>query len=115
MIRRLEQKPEGKFEKLPNHYMWFDFCNEDGTYAYVGVEIISIWASFHTEVIRWNHNIAKIFKKDWGNLKILAKSRGAKIAIASNENVDDIKRWTKFIKLFGFPKPKTILMSEQEL
>jgi len=114
MIIQATEKPKGYFTKLPDHYLWFDLFDEHGTYAYVGIEIIDIWASFHTHIIRWSHCIAKSLKLDWEELVFLCKEKGVKIAVASNEDMNDT-RWPKFIKLFGFPEPQTVLISKQEL
>ena len=113
MIKRCE-KPEGYFTNLPNHYMWFELYYKDEIYCYAGIEIVDIRASFHTHVLKWNHNIAKQILYDWEDLKFIVKSFGATQAIASNENLEDT-RWPKFIKMFGFSEPQKILISIQEL
>jgi len=114
MVKRLDKKPDGYFTKLPDHYMWFELYYKSELYCYVGIEIISIWASFHTHVMKWNHNIAKTLFADWHTLKKICKGLGVTQLIASNENLED-KRWPKFIKMFGFSEPQAILISKQEL
>ena len=113
MVKRID-KPEGYFTKLPDHYMWYELTYKNETYCYVGIEIISIWASFHTHVLKWSHNIAKELHYDWKELKFISRSFGATQAIASNDDLDDA-RWPKFIKMFGFPEPQKIYLSKQEL
>ena len=114
MIKQLEQKPEGLFKKLPDHYMWFELYYKKEVYCYIGIEIISVWAAFHMHVIKWNHNITKTFFKDWKTLKATCRELGATTVIASNEDLND-KKWPKFIKMFGFPEPKHLLISNQEI
>lgn len=114
MIIQATEKPSGYFEKLPDHYLWFNLFDENGTYAYIGIEVIDKWASFHTHITRWSHGIAKSLKMDWKELVLICKKLGATVAIASNDDMNDT-RWPKFIKLFGFPKPQPVLISKQEI
>jgi len=114
LIIYLDNKPLGRFEKLPDHYIWLELYDNKGTYGYVGVEIISIWASIHTEITRWNHKVVRSLINDWKEIKSICRREGATQAIASNNDLQD-DRWPKFIGLFGFPEPHIILISKQEL
>ena len=114
MVKQLSVKPEGYFTKLPNHYMWFELYHKSEIYCYIGIEIIGMWASLHTHIIRWNHNTVKTLLKDWETLKHICRELGATQAVASNEDLKD-KRWPKFIRMFGFAEPQAILISKQEL
>ena len=111
MIRFLKTKPMG-FDHLPDHYEWFELV-KNSVYAHVGIEIVGEYASFHINVLEWNHNIAKVLRLDWEDLKSYCRLKGATKAVASNKTED--KLWVKFIKMFGFPEPKIIVISEQEL
>ena len=115
MVKRLDKKPEGYFKQSHNdNFMWFELSYKKEPYAYVAIEILGTFASLHTEMIRWSHNIAKIMQIDWEEIKFIYKRFGIKEMIASNDDVND-KRWPKFIRLFGFDKPKPILVSRQEI
>jgi len=93
----------------------FDLFDENGIYAKVRVDIINNqYASFHSENLRWSHNIAKSMKKDWEWLKNWCREKGIIELVASNSDIGD-KRWPKYIRLFGFPEPQLVSVSKQEL
>lgn len=114
MIKQLDKKPKGLFQKLPDHYMWFELHDESKAYAYVGIEIIDIWAALHLHILQWNHNILRSILQDWIEIKGICKQFGAKQLVASNDDVHD-KKWFKFIRLFGFPEPQHVLISKQRI
>ena len=111
MVKRLEKKP---FEQASDDILWLGLYYKKELYCYFGIELLKHFVSAHAEVVKWNHNIAKMFKIDWEEIKFICKSLGANEIIASNDNLND-KRWPKFIKMFGFSEPKLILVSRQEI
>lgn len=114
MVKRLTKKPEGYFKGSADNFMWFGLYYKKEVYAYAAIEILGNFASVHTEMIKWSHRIARTMKIDWEEIKFICRSLGTVEMIASNNDVDD-KRWAKFIRLFGFPEPKPILVSRQEI
>jgi len=115
MVKRLRNKPYGYFKDAPiNNFLWFEFSYKKEPYAYIAIEVIGAFASAHTEMVKWSHNIAKTMKTDWEEIKSICRSLGVKEVVASNNDVND-KRWPKFIRLFGFDEPKPILVSRQEI
>ena len=114
MVKRLDKKPEGFFVDSAGNFMWFGFYYKNEIYAYVAIELLGSIASVHTEMVRWSHRIARTMQIDWEEIKFICKSFGVVEVVASNNDVND-KRWPKFIRLFGFPEPKPILVSRQEI
>lgn len=112
MIRTLKNKPEKFFNDLPDNYIWLEVFDTIGIYAYVGIEIIGNFASFHFEVTEWTHNNLKKMLKDWEQIKEMCVKMGAETLAVSNENTND-KRWPKIIKHFGFDEIRTMLISTQ--
>ena len=114
MVKRLENKPEGYFKEGLDNFMWFGLYYKKEVYGYAAIEIMGTFASVHTEMVRWSHHVARTMKIDWEEIKFICKFLGVIEMIASNNDVND-KRWRKFIRLFGFPEPKPILVSRQEI
>jgi hypothetical protein len=83
-------------------------------YMYIGIQIFNEKCSLHIDVSRWNHKAYREILYDWECLKKYLIKQGIKKAIASFAEIES-KNWPKFIKLFGFPEPNQILISEQEL
>jgi hypothetical protein len=115
MVKRLSKRPDGYFIDAHNDkFLWFELSYKKKPYAYAAIEMLGTFASLHTEMVAWSHNIAKVMQIDWEEVKFICKGLGVKELIASNDNVND-KRWHKFIRLFGFSEPKPILVSRQEI
>ena len=116
MVKRLSNRPKGYFKQVHNedNFIWFALYYKKEICAYTAIEVLGLFASIHTEIIKWNHNIARVLKADWEELKFICKRHGVKEVVASNNDVED-KRWPKFIKIYGFPKPEPILVSRQEI
>jgi len=115
MVKSLPNKPDGYFEGVNNDtFLWFEFSYKKEPYAYIAIEVIGTFASAHTEMMKWSHNIAKTMRTDWEEIKSICRSLGVKEVVASNNDVND-KRWPKFIRLFGFDEPNPILVSRQEI
>jgi hypothetical protein len=115
MVKSLTNKPDGYFkDSHSDSFLWFEFTYKNDPYAYVAIEVIGAFASAHTEMVRWSHNIAKTMKADWEEIKNICRSLGVKEVAATNNDIND-KRWPKFIRLFGFDEPKPILVSRQEI
>jgi hypothetical protein len=114
MVKRLLEKPTGYFVDAHEDFIWFGLYYKNEPYAYVAIEVLGTFASLHTEMIKWSHNIARVMQIDWEEIKFLCKQGGIKEVIASNSDVKD-KKWPKFIRLFGFDEPKPILASRQEI
>jgi len=115
MVKKILEKPKGYFKQAcSDNLMWFGLYYKKELYAYAAIEILGAFASLHTELIRWNHNIAKTMQIDWEEIKFICKCLGIKEMVASNNDVND-KRWPKFIRMFGFDSPKPILVSRQEI
>jgi hypothetical protein len=114
MVKQLIEKPDGYFINASENFMWFGLYYKKEPYAYVAIEVLGTFASLHTEMIKWSHNIAKMMQIDWEAIKFICKQIGIKEVIASNNDVKD-KKWPKFIRLFGFDEPEPILASRQEI
>jgi hypothetical protein len=116
MVKRVSNRPRGHFKEVHNedNFIWFALYYKKEIYAYIGIDVAGSFGSGHIEMIKWSHNVAKMLKIDWEEIKFICNSYGVKRILASNRDVED-KRWPKFIKLLGFPKPTSILVSEQEI
>ena len=113
MLISVENQPSC-FNHLPKHYNWYGLYYKKELYGYIGLEVVGNVASFHTNIKKWTIETSKELHKDWDRLKSLCRKRNVKIAIASNANTND-KKWVKFIKMFGFPEPELVWISQQEI
>lgn len=112
MLECIKEKPNC-FNHINVPTLNFRAINEDGIYMEVAVQENYTIASLHIDMKKWNHNILKELFKDWDALKSIMAHRGITKFIASNAADDD--KWKRFISYFGFPEPKWILISEQEI
>ena len=113
MLECIAEKPNC-FNHINGPTINFRAINETGIYMEVVVQVNNTMASLHVDMKQWNHNILKELLRDWKALKSVMANRGIVKFIASNADCNDDK-WGKFIAYFGFPEPKQILISEQEI
>lgn len=116
MIRFLKKRPEGIkiFEGLCSSAVYFENHDDAGPYAYVGFEIYANKANLHMHIIRWSHTVAKNLKRDWKVHVAMLQNLGVDYIVVINQDADD-KRWHKFIRLFGFLKPKLVQTARLKL
>lgn len=114
MLRILKARPEGLFEQTGPSAIFFEGYDDNGTYGYTAIEFIIDNASMHLEVVRWSHGILKKMIEDWKTIKMLCEFHNCKRILASQPDTTDT-RWPKLIKHFGFPQPKAVLVSRQEV
>ena len=109
MTRLLKKRPEGIkiFDGLCNTAVYFENYDDAGPYAYVGFEIYANKANLHMLILRWSHNIAKKLKEDWDIHALMLMEFGVDLVVAIGQDAED-KRWHKFVRLFGFPKPQMV-------
>ena len=113
MLECIAEKPNC-FNHIADPTLNFRAINETGIYMEVAVQENNTMASLHVDIKHWNHNVLKELFKDWEALRFVMAGRGTTKVVASNSDVHDDK-WKRFIAYFGFPEPKTILISEQEI
>jgi hypothetical protein len=115
MIRQID-RPE-VFKHLPDHLYCMEAYNDDGVYAYFGLDLSTPeWAALHLSVEKFNHVILKKMLQDWRLVKRIIKRVGVERVVASNEGVlGDHRKWIKFIKHFGFEDVTEIVTSVQEI
>jgi len=111
MLEKLSCKPNG-FDHIPqgeNNLSW-EVTVEGKHCAYVVVQRIKTYGYIHVEMPKWSAAVGATMIQDFELLKDTLRSNGIKTLIAGN-GAHDEKRWTKFITLFGFPKPARYLVS----
>ena len=113
MVIKLLEKPEGHLEDIQDKCIFFEFIYNDEPYAYFAFQLFGESTIIHNDVTRWNHNIAKAAKADFEYLQGFLKTIGVKKIIALYPEFN--KKWTKFIKMFGFPEPKQLMSSIKEI
>lgn len=98
-----------------DHY-WFEVSDIDGIALYVSLGRIkgSRLGNVHLEVLRWSSTILKGMMVLWPTIVALAGHIGCHSLIAANWDYED-KRWPKLIKHFGFPEPKIMSISQQDI
>lgn len=114
MLFKLNKKPEGLFNNQPDDLMWIEMFDINGTYGYMGLGSVGDAATVHVEITRWVPSVAKSAAEDWKEVKCEVAVVGKKRIIASYDGNEE-EKWKKFIKLFGFGRPRAVLIAEQEV
>ena len=118
MIVAMINKPDKIFDHLSDEakYYWFEISDLLGPAYYVGIGTIKGQkeAAIHFEVLRWSVDILRGMKQHWPFVVAFAKHLGCSALVAANWEYLD-KRWPKLIKHFGFPQPKIMAISQQEI
>lgn len=116
MLNKLSFRP-GVFDYLPDcqDNLYFEVTAEDLHCAFVAVQVVLDTGHIHIQVPKWTKIAGKMIVQDFQKLKEILIRMGVKTLVASNENIEDEERWTKFIELFGFPAPDKILVSTREI
>ena len=116
MLTKLSSRPE-VFNHLDNKHLWFKLCFDNCAceYGYMALFFKHDEGLIHIEITRWSISVVRQAKKDWKKVTELCKHNGCKTLIGVNPNPEDKIRWGKFLKLFGFPSPKTVMVSQLEI
>lgn len=115
MIEELDTRPEDIFDpRIDDSHHWLRMHLNGVTYAYIALKIVGEESAIHLEFQSWSKSILKELLADWENILYACKKAGATSIIAANPDYED-KRWPKFIKHFGFPKPDIIAISKQPI
>lgn len=112
MLATVEKKPKC-FAHLFD-YESFECYEKKKLYAYLAIEFVGKLCSFHLCVVRWSHNVLKEMKKDFFLVRKYCRKRGCKIMVVSNGDIEN-HRFKKLISFFGFPSPRSILVSTLEV
>lgn len=114
MLTQARKKPE-IFSHLSDDAYYFDVTFLGSQCAHVAVEHNGDVGYIHIEVAKWTRDFGKTIVQDFLELKDFLVQHGIHKLVATNENLEDEVRWAKFIELFGFPEPDTVLVSMREI
>lgn len=111
------------------HELFADKVHRNGNYYFtvtLGDELCAALAvqrldgdcgAVHMEVPEWDRPRGKEVVKDFKEFAEFLKGVGINTLIVTNEDLDmkNERKWTKFIALFGFPKPTRFFSSMREI
>lgn len=94
---------------------WFELSYDGGkVYGWLALQPEPPNVGVHLQMRQWSPSIAKQMIADWPLIVDCARRLGGRLLWAANENYTD-KRWPKLIRHFGFPEPRVVSLSMQEI
>ena len=115
MIIRLKEKPEKVFDHIDMDCIWLEGHDDFGLFGYGALKFVDGRGSYHLEFTRFSMGVYESMKRDWPEFISICKENGCKVLSVAPTGDVDLKQWTKLIKLFGFPEPKLIPISEMKI
>ena len=90
---------------------------DDKIACWVAITILGKHAQIHTRVEFYTVEVRRQLVYEWEHYFIpWLRGMGVKEAHAANSvEEEDLVKWSKFIRLFGFPTPKPIWISSMEI
>lgn len=114
MIQIIDEKPEA-LQKYPDHFIWIEGRDKKGPYGYGALEKVGETVSLHWDFTRWTHNVAKQFKKDFGDIVKICKVIMVNEIIAVRKQGEEDDIFGKFAKFMGFPDPLLIWVTKMRI
>ena len=117
MIRVREIKREAwqfpaKESDFQNHYYTSEFNNQPYVFCHVQIIPGHPIAMLHVYVTKFNKETYKQIKQDFNELIGILKEKGIK-KIIGIKDLEDIKKWRKFVRHLGFNEPIDIMIEGQ--
>jgi hypothetical protein len=102
------------FDSLEQEYLWMALVENGVLYGYLAYRVDGNQMAVHFEIlVPFTRGSLRVLQSHWIKLIDSAKQNGVRCVVAMGDPSDE--KWPKFLRYFGFDRPKAIAITAQEI